>query len=340
MYRIFRQQSSHPLFDKAELMIVLLLGLLYFSMAIFGRGTFWVSFEMTNLYFIILAFPLAFLINTYLLLPLLIKKGKWLIYIFSTLTIQILLEVLRSMLTSDETSKLFGNQNTVVSFASGIITSWIFVSLRDWLVHIREIERLKSEKLRSELNFLKIQVDPHFLFNTLNSIYALSLEENSSKTADSIVKLSALMRYNLHDSNEDMISIEKEIDYIEKYIALQKLRLNDNNRVEVIIDYDKPNTKETKIAPLLLIPFIENVFKYGVSPAKETEMSIHILVSKDFVELKTSNDIMQGLHDNTVRNGVGLENVKARLKLLYVKRHELNYGTTGNKYHSHLKIKL
>lgn len=339
MSKLIIEQKRQWLFAKTEPILILLLGFLYFMMAIFGRGTFWGSFEKVNLYFILFTFPLAFILNTYLLLPVIVKKHRWLLYIFSLIIIQLILESARLLLTSSATSKIFGEQNTVSSFIVAIISSWIFVSIRDWLINIRIIERLKAEKLRSELDFLKVQVDPHFLFNTLNSIYALALEENSSKTADSIIKLSALMRYNLHDSNEELISIEKEIDYIEKYIALQNLRLNDNNRIEVIINIDKENNHKAKIAPLILIPFIENVFKYGVSPSKSTEIIIDILVTKDYVELNTKNDIVE-VSANTIEKGVGLKNVKNRLDLLYANLYELSSGAETNKYYSHLKINL
>lgn len=339
MSKLIIEQKRQWLFAKTEPILILLLGFLYFMMAIFGRGTFWGSFEKVNLYFIIFTFPLAFILNTYLLLPVIVKKHRWLLYIFSLFIIQLILESARLLLTSSATSKIFGEQNTVSSFIVAIISSWIFVSIRDWLINIRIIERLKAEKLRSELDFLKVQVDPHFLFNTLNSIYALALEENSSKTADSIIKLSALMRYNLHDSNEEVISIEKEIDYIEKYIALQKLRLNENNRIELIINFDKEKINTAKIAPLILIPFIENVFKYGVSPSKPSEITITILVTNNIIELKTKNDIVE-VSANTIAKGVGLKNVKNRLELLYTNQYELSFGVEINKYYSCLKIQL
>lgn len=333
------QPKAQWLFAKAEPILVLSLGLLYFMMAIFGRGTFWASYEKVNLYFILFTFPLAFILNTYLLLPALVKKHRWLLYFCSLIIIQLIIESTRLLLTSSVNPQLFGEQNTLISFFVAIITSWVFVSVRDWLISIRVIEKLKADKLRSELDFLKVQVDPHFLFNTLNSIYALALEENGSKTADSIIKLSALMRYNLHDSTEELISIEKEIDYIEKYIALQKLRLNANNRIELIINYNRENITTVKIAPLILIPFIENVFKYGVSPSKSTEISINIFACYEYIELKTENDIVD-VSAIANQSGVGLKNVINRLKLLYFGLYELSSAKEGSKYFTNLKIKL
>ena len=318
---------------------MLLLFALYGIMALFGRGDFWDYFEAVNLYAIILTFPLVFLIHTYALLPLLAQKRRWVAYGALVLALQLLIEALRCAFSEQESARWFGDQNTSGVFILAIILSWLYVSVRDWVVHVGVIERLKSEKLQTELDFLKVQIDPHFLFNTLNSIYALALEENSPKTADSIIQLSSLMRYNLHDSNRERIRIEKEIDYIEKFIALQMLRLNENNEVEVLIETDPKSSAQTEIAPLLMIPFIENVFKYGVSPSKATRMRIHLNVKQDEIELNTENDVVQS-SSGTGSNGVGLNNVRNRLELLYPRQFVLTARQEGSRYYTRLKIQL
>ena len=329
--------TKRPVFANTEQIIVLSLCVFYFIMAVFGRGAFWESFEKTDLYFTIFTFPVVFIINAYFLLPFFVKKNKWLLYFLSLAALQLGFESLRFLLKKSGPKVLFDNPNTMILFAFGVFVSWVFVSMRDWLMNIRIIEKLKSEKLRSELDFLKVQVDPHFLFNTLNSIYALALEEKSEKTADSIVKLSALMRYNLHDSNEQTISVEKEIGYIEKYIDLQKLRLNENNKIEVEIDFERRRNHAAKIAPLLLIPFIENTFKYGAAPSKSTLTLIKILVTDNFIILQTVNDITEAPAVSP-KSGVGLKNVKNRLDLLYADKYELSYRIESNRHHSYLKI--
>jgi len=148
-----------------------------------------------------------------------------------------------------------------------------------------------------------------------------------------------LMRYNLHDSNAGFISIEKEIDYIEKYIALQKLRLNKNNHLDVDIKVDANVTQSNKIAPLLLIPFIENAFKYGVSPSQETEITINIHADNKSIEMKISNTIIINTVGKELK-GIGLQNVKRRLNLLYPQQYQLNTIQSGEKYFSHLKIEF
>jgi sensor histidine kinase YesM len=323
----------------AEGFWMLLLFALYGIMALFGRGDFWDYFEAVNLYAIILTFPLVFLVHTYTLLPLLAQKRRWVAYGALVVALQLLLEGLRCAFSEQESARWFGDQNTSWAFILAVILSWLYVSVRDWVVHVGVIERLKSEKLQTELDFLKVQIDPHFLFNTLNSIYALALEENSPKTADSIIQLSSLMRYNLHDSNRERIRIEKEIDYIEKFIALQMLRLNENNEVEVRIETDPKSSAQTEIAPLLLIPFIENVFKYGVSPSKATRMRIHLNVKPDEIELNTENDVVES-SSGAGSNGVGLSNVRNRLELLYPGQFVLSARQEGGRYYTHLKIQL
>lgn len=306
-------------------------------MAIFGRGNYWNSFENTNLVAIILCLPIVFVINSYLLIPFLAKNKKWFPYFVLVILLFLFIEWFRILANSDE--QFLGNENISISFVLAFAMSWLFITTRDWFLNLRLIEKLKGENLITEIAFLKAQVDPHFMFNTLNAMYALALEEESPKTADSIIKLSTLMRYNLHDSNEAFISIEKEIDYIEKYIALQKLRLNENNRLDVDIKLDASVTPNIKVAPLLLIPFIENAFKFSVSPSKETAIVIKIHATHNSISMEISNSVS----DNYGRpefTGIGLQNVRKRLDLLYPKQHILTSNQSGEKYFTQLVVKF
>ena len=306
-------------------------------MAIFGRGNYWNSFENTNLVAIILCFPIVFVINSYLLIPFLAKNKKWFPYFVLVILLFLFIEWFRILANSDV--QFLGNENISISFVLAFAMSWLFITTRDWFLNLRLIEKLKAANLITEIAFLKAQVDPHFMFNTLNAMYALALEEESIKTADSIIKLSTLMRYNLHDSNEAFISIEKEIDYIEKYIALQKLRLNENNRLDVDIKLDASVTPNIKVAPLLLIPFIENAFKFSVSPSKETAIVIKIHATHNSISMEISNSVS----DNYGRpefTGIGLQNVRKRLDLLYPKQHILTSNQSGEKYFTQLEVKF
>ncbi|MBK7108829.1 MAG: histidine kinase [Chitinophagales bacterium] len=322
---------------KAELLLFLLFGLIYFAMAIFGRGNYWNSFEPTNLIAIILCFPIVFVINSYLFIPIFAKNNRWILYFVLVIVLFLCIEWARILANSAE--QFLGKQNITIAFVLTFAMSWLFITTRDWFLNLRLIEKLKAENLITEIAFLKAQVDPHFMFNTLNAVYALALEEESPKTADSIIKLSTLMRYNLHDSNAEFISIEKEIDYIEKYIALQTLRLNKNNHLDVDIKVDADVTPDIKIAPLLLITFIENAFKYGVSPSKETAITIRIHVAIHLIELEVSNTVIINTDERNLK-GIGLQNVKKRLNLLYPKLHTLVSKQSGEKYFTQLVIKF
>ena len=336
---MMKSQSKMQVFviERAELLLLLLLGLIYFTMAFFGRGNYWHSFESTNLTAIILCFPIVFAVNSYLFIPILAKNKKWFLYIILVIILFLFIEWVRINVNS--TAQFLGNENISISFVLAIAISWLFITSRDWFLNSRQIEKLKADNLITEIAFLKAQVDPHFMFNTLNAMYALALEEESPKTADSIIKLGTLMRYNLYDSNVGLISIEKEIDYIEKYIALQKLRLNENNRLDVDIKLDANVTHSTKIAPLLLIPIIENAFKYGASPSKETLITIKIHATNKSFQLETTNELIPNTYNRELK-GVGLQNLERRLNLLYPRQYILHSNQSGERYFSYLKIEF
>lgn len=191
------------------------------------------------------------------------------------------------------------------------------------------------EKRNAELSYLKSQVNPHFLYNTLNGIYAMSLED-SRKTPDAIVKLSELMRYVTSEIGNDYVPLKNELKYIENYIDLQKLRLG--NTVDVRFQ-KKLSAEDYQIAPLLLIPFVENAFKYGVSNHNSMiEIQISTSENGEFVFTIENIKVVQISPD--ANKGTGLENVKRRLELMYIKRYELNIRNTDKKYFVELKLKL
>jgi LytS/YehU family sensor histidine kinase len=225
------------------------------------------------------------------------------------------------------------------AIAIGLIVSFGYRFSKDWIVNLTEIERLKAERLEMELAFLKSQVDPHFLFNTLNTIYAVALEEGGTKTGDSITKLATLMRYNLHEAKRTFIPVEKEIGYIQKYIELQKFRLTDRNKVDWKVTIDKEVSETTQIAPMLLITFIENAFKYGVSPTENTLINMEIVVDRTSLIMELSNTIIKNA-GKKAKGGVGIDNVRKRLEHLYPNRHQLRFGREGSEFHVYLEINL
>ncbi|GAB1414833.1 hypothetical protein MASR2M117_02390 [Paludibacter sp.] len=191
----------------------------------------------------------------------------------------------------------------------------------------------REEKQKAELESLKSQVNPHFLFNTLNGIYALALEK-SEKTSEVIIKLSGLMRYNISEIQKDKVLLKNEIEYLRDYIELQKMRLENT----VVIRFDTENINmEMFIAPLLLIPFVENAFKYGVNPKQVSEIFIQISRIKDVFLFIVSNEKVD-IQNTDIKNETGIINVKRRLDLLYPNKHELNIRETDEKYVVELKL--
>lgn len=206
-----------------------------------------------------------------------------------------------------------------------------FIALGIFL--LKKMKNNELERNKAELAFLKSQINPHFLFNTLNGIYAQAIT-NSEKTADSISQLSSLMRYTMTEANEEWVSLVKEINYIESYINLQHIRLTEKTKIRFNIE---GNLEDKKIRPLILINFIENAFKYGVSTEINSEIVIEIkIVAKD-LQLFVSNTIFA---KQVVSSELGLKNVTERLKRTCPEQYKLTLQTENNLYKVWFKIML
>lgn len=177
----------------------------------------------------------------------------------------------------------------------------------------------EQERLQTELSYLRAQINPHFLFNTLNSIYSLAIEQ-SPATADAIVQLSQFLRYVIAEGRRDRVALSHELAYIGHYVALQRLRLDDTVPIQYTTE---GNANGYQIAPLLLISFIENAFKYGVSPQEPSRIDIRIRVEESQVHCHVFNQKVRVFQPTAVASGIGLTNTRARLQLLYPGRHQL-----------------
>jgi two-component system, LytTR family, sensor kinase len=198
--------------------------------------------------------------------------------------------------------------------------SMVYV-IRKWMEQQRVNETLMKEKVAAELALLRSQVQPHFIFNTLNNIYMLSLK-NSPLTSDMIHRLSALLSYMLYDSKRALIDVEKEIDYVKNYINLEKIRYGE--RLDVQISGEK-TVRGVQVPPLLFLPLVENAFKHGVSNAVEDSW-IHIDMSlkKRVLVFKIENSLCdEKVKTNGFGNGLGLDNLRKRLEILYPDNFEL-----------------
>lgn len=194
---------------------------------------------------------------------------------------------------------------------------------------------IESQRTAIELNYLRTQTNPHFLFNSLNSIYSLA-HKKSDLVPDAIVTLSEMMRYMLYETDNKYVLLEKEIDYIKNYIDLQKLRLNNIENISINIH---GNTKDKFIEPMLLISFIENAFKYGTDYKGTAYVKIVITIEESVFSFWIENKIENNKKDPE-NSGIGLANIKNRLNLLYPNTHQLNLTSTDSKYTVHLVLQL
>jgi two-component system, LytTR family, sensor kinase len=204
----------------------------------------------------------------------------------------------------------------------------------NWLSRVRE-KKLLQEKLETELKFLRTQTNPHFLFNTLNNIYALA-RKKSDDTADVVMKLSKLLRFMLYESRKERIPLSTEIRMIEDYIELEKIRYNERLTIRLEKDIDDCGHL---IAPLLLLPFIENAFKHGASETR-FDSYIHIRVELKGGQLKFCiENSKEESGDTTVTDNIGLSNVRRQLELMY-QEHTLQVDNQKDRFAVHLTINL
>ncbi len=199
----------------------------------------------------------------------------------------------------------------------------------------------KSEvmQLSTENKFLRSQINPHFLFNTLNNLFSMAQAKGNDELADGISKLSGMMRYMLYDSNAESVLLSTEISYLEECITLNKLRYADE---EVTVMFDYPTqTSGINVAPMLFIPFVENAFKHGVAIGQTTTVAISIHVSEQMLIFTCENANHNMIRKMAIeKSGIGLENVKRRLELLYPGKHKLHLTQTDEKFSVNLEINL
>lgn len=287
----------------------------------------------------------AVYINLLWLIPIFLKQGKYLLYIiFFILTLLI---------------GIWFNQFTFIYLTDRVFPGYYFISYYEWkdiaqfmLIYLssttllklskawfwvneaeHRLEQLQSEKLDAELRALKSQIDPHFLFNSLNSLYALALD-GDIRTPEAILKLSHNMRYMLYECNTAQVSLEKEIEYIRNYLDLQRLRSNNYHHVK--FEMNVQNIRQA-IAPLLFIPFVENAFKHG----NPSSIDIQLNTNEALLEFSVKNE-KRALQPELIQSpgGIGLQNIRRRLELLYPNRHQITFREEANDFFVHLQIHI
>lgn len=221
----------------------------------------------------------------------------------------------------------------VLAFTTAI--AWFLV--RDWSVQEKQLRELRQLQISTELNFLKLQVNPHFLFNTLNNLFSVAQKNNDEETAAGIAKLAELMRYQLNESSKALIPIEQELRYIGSYIELAKLRFS-NDEVEVVFNV-RGVVKNRSIPPMLLIPFVENAFKHGVRVGAFSRIVFTLDLTGSQLVFSASNpDHAAANRNNAPHTGIGLENVRKRIALLYPESSELAFTTENGTFNVKLVL--
>ncbi len=293
--------------------------------------------EPPPLQFIMFVAPLVigvFYLNAYVFVPHFLIKKKYLYF-----TIAVVLTILTTTSFVNFYIKTFIPDllflpRVIFPFVIVLIGSTTFRLFIDGSNKEKRLQTLENEQLSTELKLLRAQINPHFLFNTLNSLYTLSLKK-SDQTPNAILQLSNMMRYVTTEAHQDFVSLEKELLYLRNFISLQELRLPKNMTVNFQFS---GQSERTQIAPLLLIPFVENAFKYGVSSRENATIDISVKHNENELFLNVENQKFQSQNENKDKSGIGLDNTKQRLTLVYPNRYSLTINDLENKYEVELKI--
>lgn len=312
----------------------------------------------------ILGLALVFYALVYWVFPKFIAKKRWLLSIISF----ILLSVVYAVITylgeilimdyCDSCREVIGQNSAyyleyldrgfVSVMVSRLFSLGIFLQLLVYLMiplavkgglsyhqsYVRNLQ-LAQDNVQLELSFLKAQLNPHFLFNTLNNLYGLIIQEHTDESAQTVSRLSDFMRYTLHDSSEKLVPIEKELELIRNYIELEQLRLN-QTRIDFTSNLDK---SIQKLPPLLFLPLIENAFKYVNDDNENSFIDIHLDLHNGQLNFKVKNSFNPD-QDNTKIGGIGLTNLNKRLMLHFPDKYVYEFNQSEEVYSAHLNLKF
>ena len=291
---------------------------------------------------------MLFYVNALFLIPLYISTKRYKHYFVYLIFLYVFTVLLNSILDQLYSISLFSTEKESMwsDIAMNVQSKTIILSLsfgygltKLWFQNQEIQQQLVKDKLSTQLKYLKAQINPHFLFNTLNMAYSSATKNNDVVTADIIEKLSGLMRYMLYESNDDKVSLEKEICYIDNTVKLQLQRLSPElaSQVNYKINGEWQNHK---IAPMILIPFIENVFKHGIILSQRSDITISIFLKCNILVLETKNYKFEHSFKENNSSGIGLPNARERLQLLYPNQHILEIDNSGSFFNVRLQIKI
>jgi LytS/YehU family sensor histidine kinase len=338
------------LFKYRVLLLHVSFWVLYFSYRVYDVNEY-LGFTRGALF---TALPMSFnIVASYIhylfILPILFRDKKWgkyFLFLILLLTVSIVLRILTEnnvfpALTKNETYyqtvKLTRIVSTVWDTLSFLLFTGMIRFVLDWFELENKRKQLENEKLTAELNYLKSQINPHFLFNTLHNLNSL-VYAGAKNANEVIIKLSNIMRYMIYESGKERVALSSEIEYMNDYIHLESIRLNNSFKLDFTITGP---VEKINIAPLMLITFLENAFKHGVSD-QEPDCWIDVKLSVDSRQLtyRVSNKKIRNVKQNKLKSGFGLDNVKKRLELSYPDKYALVVDDREDTYSINLTLQL
>ncbi|MCM5661371.1 sensor histidine kinase [Galbibacter mesophilus] len=299
-------------------------------------------------------FPLHIIIvyfNVYYLMPKFIYKKKYTLYVISLVLLLGVHYIIRSALNywlvteniwpeAQGTQEAFGINHMVAVVIGELYVLGITAAIKftvDFINERNQNQNLRELQFKTELKYLKAQMQPHFFFNTLNNLYALTLKK-SEQASDVVLRLSDIMQYVIYDASKKKLPLIQEINYIDNYIELEKLRYGNDIFSEIDIDGD---IDDVKIPPLLFLPFIENCFKHGVQHDKKLKLNVFFTRNDDELIFKVENN-MDRKDEKTPskKGGIGLKNMRRRLEILYKDKFDLKTNAINDMFVVTLKIPI
>jgi len=309
-----------------------------------GEGPYWAAILFGTLVNMVIFYTTAFFLVPGMLR--LIERKKFIILLIIGFTGVCLLEsyidysfVSSFFIDNETTFMVHFFQNFLVGFIV-LLASLSYALFNNWVENEKLKRVLLEEKLYTEMAFLKSKINPHFLFNVLNSFYAKTLKHNVPELSDGLLKLAELTRYMVYETNEDKVLLEKEIHHLKNFIEVYQLRISEEDDVNINFDVIG-DIHSVKICPMLLIPFVENAIKHGINPQEKSEINILIEIKQNKLYFKVTNPIVKvtnGIVDNS--SGFGLANLKTRLAILYPNTHTIETTTEKDTFIAQLNLQL
>lgn len=341
---------QNTLFKYRVLLLHISFWVLYFSYRIYDIYGY-TGLERALIY---TGLPTAFnLIASYthyiFILPILFRDKNWKRYLLLLIALLIPVFCARILVENQVYAQFVPNEDYFKTLKLSRIISTVWDTLTflaftgmirfalDWFELENKRKQLENEKLNAELNYLKSQINPHFLFNTLHNLNAL-VYAGAKNANDVIIKLSNIMRYMIYESGKERVSLASEINYMNDYIHLESIRLNNSFKLDFTIDGP---VGQIKIAPLMLITFLENAFKHGVSDQEpDCWINVTLSVTETQLQYRVSNKKIKSARQNKLKSGFGLDNVKRRLSLSYPDKHVLIVDEADDTYTINVTLQL